>query len=166
MQPVVGVCWYEAYAYCRWLSACTGRVYRLPTEPEWEKAARGTDGRRYPWGNEWDASRCNNLEIALDRTVPVGRYPQGDSPYGVSEMMGQVWEWCSSKYGGTDENRPGFEYPYKADDGREDLKGEDTRILRGGAWNDGAGWSRCDNRRGVVPWNRGPDRGFRCTLEP
>ncbi len=160
-QPVVGVSWYEAFAYCRWLSAKTGRDYRLPTEAEWEKAARGTEGRRYPWGNEWDASRCNNSETGLNRTTPVGQYPDGDSPDGVSEMVGQVWEWCSSKYGGTDESKPQFGYPYRPDDGREELEGVSTRILRGGAWNDGVGWSRCDNRRGVVPWNRDFDRGFR-----
>jgi formylglycine-generating enzyme required for sulfatase activity len=149
-QPVVGVSWYEALAYCRWLAAKTGRAHRLPSEAEWEKAARSADGRRYPWGNDWDPSRCNNQETGPGHTTPVGQYPQGDSPYGVSDMVGQVWEWCSSKYGGTGA-APEFGYPYTPGDGREDLEGDDTRIIRGGSWNDGAGWCRCAYRGGVDP---------------
>jgi len=160
-QPVVGVSWYEAVAYCNWLAAKTGRPYRLPSEAEWEKAARGTDGRRYPWGNEWDPSRCNNEESGPGRTTPVGQYPEGDSPYGVSEMVGQVWEWCRSKYGGTGV-KPEFGYPYNPDDGREELEGDDTRVIRGGSWSDGAGWCRCGYRYGNNPRSRNNNRGFRC----
>ena len=160
-QPVVGVSWYEAAAYCRWLAAKTGRPYRLPSEAEWEKAARFTDGRRYPWGNAWDPDRCNNKETGPGRTTPVGQYTEGDSPYGVGEMAGQVWEWCSSKYGGTDAI-PRFGYPYTADDGREDPEGEDTRILRGGSWYNGAGRCRCGFRLRKYPWGRDRDWGFRC----
>jgi formylglycine-generating enzyme required for sulfatase activity len=162
-QPVVGVSWYEALAYCRWLAARTGWDYRLPSEAEWEKAARGTDGRRYPWGNAWDPARCNNKETGPGSTTPVGQYPEGDSPYGVSEMVGQVWEWCSSKYGGSG-TQPQFGYPYNPDDGREDLEGDETRILRGGSWyNDApAGVCRCGYRRGAYPGDGGSDRGFRC----
>jgi formylglycine-generating enzyme required for sulfatase activity len=152
-QPVVGVSWYEALAYCNWLADKTGRAYRLPTEAEWEKAARSTDGRRYPWGNDWDPSHCNNEETGPGHTTPVGQYPQGDSSYGVSEMVGQVWEWCSSKYS---------PYRYDPDDGREDLEGEDTRINRGGSWNDGAGWCRCGYRSWRDPGRRRNNRGFRC----
>ncbi len=155
-QPVVGVSWYEAVAYCNWLSAKTKRAYRLPTEAEWEKAARSTDGRRYPWGNTWDAARCNNKESGLGKTTPVGQYPDGDSPYGVSEMVGQVWEWCSSKYGGAGA-KPKFGYPYKPDKEREDLESDDTRILRGGSWYSGnpAGVCRCSFRNWDLPggWN-------------
>jgi len=162
-QPVVGVSWYEAVAYCNWLSAKTKRAYRLPTEAEWEKAARGTDGRRYPWGNTWDAARCNNKESGLGKTTPVGQYPEGDSPYGVSEMVGQVWEWCGSKWGGTD-TKPRFGYPYKPDKEREDLEGDDTRILRGGSWYNGnpAGVCRCGARHGNYPGGGNYGRGFRC----
>lgn len=160
-QPVVGVSWYEALAYCRWLAAKTGRPYRLPTEAEWEKAARGADGRRYPWGNTWDAARCNNRERGPGRTTPVGQYPAGDSPYGVSETVGQVWEWCASKFGGTGTS-PKYGYPYRADDGREDPEGDDTRILRGGSWYNGAGYCRCAYRNWDLPRFRNFIWGFRC----
>jgi len=162
-QPVVGVSWYEALAYCRWLSEKSGKPYRLPTEAEWEKAARGTDGRRYPWGDTWDASLCNNKESGPGKTTPVGEYPAGESPYGVEELVGQVWEWCRSKYGGTDA-KPKFGYPYKPNDGREDEEGSDTRILRGGSWwnDDPAEWCRCGYRIGDYPWLWFNLRGFRC----
>jgi formylglycine-generating enzyme required for sulfatase activity len=162
-QPVVGVSWYEAVAYCRWLTEKSGRDYRLPTEAQWEKAARGTDGRRYPWDNDWDPSRCNNKESGPGRTTPVGQYPDGDSPYGVGDLVGQVWEWCSSKYGGTDA-KPRFGYPYTPDEEREDLEGDDTRILRGGSWYDDspAGICRCGYRNWRFPWYWHYYRGFRC----
>ena len=162
-QPVVGVSWYEALAYCRWLSARSGREYRLPSEAQWEKAARGTDGRRYPWGDEWDPEHCNNKESGPGRTTPVGQYPEGDSPSGVGEMVGQVWEWCSSKYGGVG-NEPEFSYPYRPDDGRESQEGDDTRILRGGSWYESspAGRCRCGYRAWVYPWGGDFNGGFRC----
>ena len=155
-QPVVGVSWYEAVAYCRWLSEKSGKTYRLPTEAEWEKAARGTDGRRYPWGDGWDASLCNNKESGPGQTTPVGEYPEGESPYGVEELVGQVWEWCRTKYGSS--------YPYKPDDGREDEDGDDTRIARGGSWASSApaGRCRCGCRFGDDPGNWGNNGGFRC----
>ena len=154
-QPVVGVSWYEALAYCRWLSARSGREYLLPSEAQWEKAARGTDGRRYPWGDDWHPDRCNNKESGPGRTTPVGQYPEGDSLSGVGEMVGQVWEWCSSKYA---------PYRYKPDDGREELAGDDTRILRGGSWYDSspAGRCRCGYRFRLNPWNWFNLGGFRC----
>jgi formylglycine-generating enzyme required for sulfatase activity len=92
-------------------------------------AARGTDGRKYPWGNEWDGSRCCNSVGSYDRSTiqprPVGSYPSGASPYGCLDMAGNVWEWCSSKH------EP---YPYKAGDGRESAGGSDERVRRGGSW--------------------------------
>ena len=154
-QPVVGVSWYEAAAYCRWLSEKSGKSYRLPTEAEWEKAARGTDGRRYPWGDEWDPARCNNKQSGPGKTTPVGEYPKGASPYGVEELVGQVWEWCTTKYA---------EYRYRPDDEREDEAGDDTRVLRGGSWyeSDPAGVCRCGYRGGHSPEFWDHNGGFRC----
>jgi formylglycine-generating enzyme required for sulfatase activity len=152
-QPVVGISWYEAVAYCRWLTKKSGKTYRLPSEAEWEKAARGTDGRRYPWGDQWDATLCNNRENSLDQTTPVGEYPEGRSPYGVEDMVGQVWEWCSTKYA---------EYPYTCDDGREFEEGTDLRILRGGSFHNGSGYCRCSSRLTFSPQITYNNRGFRC----
>jgi formylglycine-generating enzyme required for sulfatase activity len=95
-HPVNDVAWDEAMAYCRWLSDVTGRAYSLPSEAEWEKGARGTDGRIYPWGKQWDATRCNADKGDQDDTTPVDAYPQGASPYGVLDMAGNVWEWTRS----------------------------------------------------------------------
>ncbi len=97
--PLLGVNWDSAVAYCNWLSAKTGQKYRLPTEAEWEKAARGTDGRRYPWGNTIDHSFANYVgTAAFDTGTQVGRYESGKSPYGVYDMAGNVMEWCSDWY--------------------------------------------------------------------
>jgi len=106
-HPVVLVTWHDAVAFAEWADL------RLPTEQEWENAARGTDGREYPWGNEWRDNHCNTSETGLKKTCPVGSYsPQGDSPYGCVDMSGNVWEWTNSWY---DETEAG-------------------RVLRGGSW--------------------------------
>jgi formylglycine-generating enzyme required for sulfatase activity len=119
-HPVVSVSWHDAMAYCQWLAKATNKAYRLPSEAEWEKAARGVEGRIYPWGNEWDAKRCNSSEGERGGMTPVGMYsPQlhpelaegGDSPYGCVDMAGNVWEWTGSVY---------EKYPYDPEGGRED----------------------------------------------
>ncbi|MBK9941297.1 MAG: SUMF1/EgtB/PvdO family nonheme iron enzyme [Kouleothrix sp.] len=126
--PVVDVSWFEAVAYCRWLSARTKRDFRLPTEAEWEKAARGTDGRIWPWGNEWEAGRCNSSELGLGRRSPVGSFPAGASPYGVLDLAGNVWEWCATKWGKV--------YPYQIEDEWQAayLAANDSQVIRGGAY--------------------------------
>ena len=127
-HPVVNVSWEDAAAFCTWASQVTGREVRLPTEAEWEKAARGTDGRIYPWGNQApDKSRCN-FAGNENGTTPVGQYsPQGDSPYGCVDMAGNVWEWCADWY---DES---YYKTAPARNPRGPQKGED-RVLRGGWW--------------------------------
>ncbi len=150
-HPVVNVSWHDAIAYCNWLAKATGKAYRLPSEAEWEKAARGTDGRIWPWGDEWDANRCNTKEGSPGNTTPVGQYsPQGDSPYGCVDMAGNVWEWTSSLWGKKWEE-PDFEYPYDPTDGREDLKAGDGigRVLRGGSGDDDRWEACCASRFGL-----------------
>jgi formylglycine-generating enzyme required for sulfatase activity len=153
--PVVGVCWFEALAYTRWLSEATGRPCRLPTEAEWEKAARGIDGRIYPWGNdEIGPQRANYRETGVSSTSPVGCSPSGASPYGCLDMVGNVWEWCSSLY---------RSYPYGPGDRREDLEAEGGRVLRGGSWDDFQSSARCAFRfrfDAVIFWFN--NVGFRC----
>ncbi|MCP4544663.1 MAG: SUMF1/EgtB/PvdO family nonheme iron enzyme [Chloroflexi bacterium] len=136
-QPVVGVSWYEAAAYCRWLDEKTGLEVRLPSEAEWEKAARGTDGRIYPWGNKFDKTKCNMGESGVGTTTPVGTYsPRGDSPYGCADMVGNVWEWCATKWEGNYIN-------YKGDG---DAEGTAPRVVRGGAFHDYVSYVRCAYR--------------------
>ena len=91
------VCWYEATAFCLWLSAKTGHKIGLPTEQQWQRAAQGNTTYRYPWGNKFDKTLCNTSESGIKATTPVGQYPQGVSPFGVYDMAGNVWEWCSTK---------------------------------------------------------------------
>jgi formylglycine-generating enzyme required for sulfatase activity len=142
--PVVRIAWYEAMAYTAWLSAQTGEDYRLPSEAEWEKAARGPDGRIYPWGNQWEAGRCNSEDAGKQLTTPVGSYPAGASPYGALDMAGNVWEWTSSQY---------RSYPYDPNDGREDISNPAQKrfTLRGGStWRDRT-YVRCAARDRVNP---------------
>ena len=150
LSPVVGVSWHDARAYCNWLngkfkdegfrvagvekpvSLQKDYVVRLPTEEEWERAARGTDGREYPWGTEFDASRANTEESDTEKkygvyTTAVYAYPLGVSPVGAWDMAGNVWEWTASKEG---------EY----------------RVLRGGSWVAGARAARCTSRYWGLPY--------------
>ena len=122
-HPVVEASWQGALAYCKW----TGK--RLPTEAEWEKAARGTDGRRFPWGNEPPDKTRAQFEAGWNETRPVASFPNGASPYGVLDFAGNAWEWVSSAY---------LPYPYDARDGREDLTSPQVRGTRGGGHDSSA----------------------------
>jgi formylglycine-generating enzyme required for sulfatase activity len=166
-HPVVNVTWYDARDYCYWLSEVTGRGYALPSEAEWEKGARGIDGRIYPWGDQWDAMRCNSDESGLGKTTSVHGYPQGASPYGALDMAGNVWEWTRSLWGKS-WARPAHRYPYRPTDGRENLDAERevVRVLRGGAFHNSRRRVRCACRRWNDPGLRGNDLGFRVGVLP
>jgi len=165
-HPVVGISWDDARAYCAWLCRETGRRYRLPTEAEWEKAARGAAGWRYPWGEEWDDGRCHH---SAKGTVPVSTYPEGASVYRCCHMLGNVQEWTSTLWG-SDTRENAFPYPYRADDGREDLEAERRlpvvyRVHRGGSYRDERSTLRCSARSYASPTSKIAWRGFRVVLE-
>jgi formylglycine-generating enzyme required for sulfatase activity len=157
-QPVTGISFYEAEAYCRWLSEATGRPFRLPTEAEWEKAARGPDGRIWPWGNTWQEGHCNSKEAGLRRPSPVGSYPGGVSPYEVLDMAGNAWEWCASRRTAT--------YPWRKPKVGERLLdtllwGVNTRVLRGGSYFNDSKLVRGAYRLNFNPRLRHNNRGLR-----
>ena len=147
-HPQVGVSWYEAIAYCNWLSERLGEPVRLPTEAQWERAARHVDGRFYPWGDEFGASRCNMSDTGVGSTCTVGIFPEGDAECGAADMSGNVWEWCATKW------RPDYsQYEALADDS---LDASDSRVLRGGAFFNARLGVRCACRN-----LRRPDYGVR-----
>jgi formylglycine-generating enzyme required for sulfatase activity len=153
VQPVVGICWHEAGAYCAWLSAQTGHTWRLPSEAEWEAAARGEQGRRYAWGEDFDAARANTFETHVRGTAPVGVFPGGDTPQGLADISGNVWEWTSSVY------QP---YPCIADHEREDPDRADAwRVVRGGSCSLNRDFARCASRNLAHPGSRINDLGVR-----
>jgi len=158
-HPTVEVSWYEALAYCRWLSEALGVEARLPSEAEWEKAARGEDGRAYPWGDQVDPNRANYDDTGIGATSAVGCFPGGASSYGAEDMSGNVWEWTRSVYKG---------YPYDPQDGRENLEAgdESRRVVRGGSFNFDALFVRCAFRLFRSPYLRVAYGGFRVVVSP
>jgi formylglycine-generating enzyme required for sulfatase activity len=147
-HPVAGISWYGAKAYAEWDGG------RLPTEAEWEKAARGSDGREWPWGNSWVAENCNTWEAGPHNTTPVGNYPIGVSPYGVHDLTGNLYEWVADWYQA--------DY-YKFSPSRNP-KGPDSgafRVLRGGSWAELENLSRPSVRFGQPPDSGDSDFGFR-----
>jgi formylglycine-generating enzyme required for sulfatase activity len=174
-HPLVGVSWYEAVAFCRWLTEELRRVgslteaqkITLPTEPQWEKAARGTDARIYPWGVEPDPEKANYGDTGIGATSAVGCFPGGASPYGVEDLSGNIWEWTGGAWG-TDWKEPEFDYPYDPEDGRESLEvGDDVRrVVRGGAFLGTADGVRCACRSFWYPDGRYWNFGFRVVASP
>lgn len=172
-RPVVGVTWYEARAFCAWLDreiritswwknrkdSLQSHSVRLPTEAEWERAARGGKHYRWPWGDAFQQTfnvhPSNTREVGLNQGSPVGIFPAGRNPFGLDDMAGNVWEWTSSRY---------ETYPYNSVDGRENPAGPGRRVLRGGSWFDDEQNARCAYRYGDVPSLFFSDVGFRCAL--
>jgi len=188
-HPVVLVSCHEALAYCDWLTLKLGewawtpdalaRVLRptrksnkpwrvtLASEAEWEKAARGTDGRIYPWEGPADPNQANYADTGIGRPSAVGCFPGGASPYGVEELCGNVWEWTRSLWG-DDWQNPTFKYPYEPSNAREDVTAGDgiRRVLRGGSFGDGGGSVRAAGRGRRGPYNRHSLFGFRVVVSP
>lgn len=164
-HPRDSVSWYDAIAFCRWLSFKMGGKWgldeidkwpvRLPTEFEWEKAARGTDGREYPYAGKFDAAKGNTNKTGIGQTSAVGMFPDGASPDGVLDMSGNVWEWCLT------------DYRNPAPDAKaEDLRNANTRVLRGGSWSSLLVSARAAFRSSFDPFNRYDSVGFRVVLRP
>ena len=151
-HPQVGVSWYEATAFCTWLSRELGQPVRLPSEAEWERAARHTDGRSYPWGDAFDQTACNNGFLNLGSSSSVGIFPTGDSVCGTADMSGNVWEWTATKAGGNYQNYAPDDYP----------EGSASRPLRGGSFDlNGVYLVRCACRYRTSPDSMGSNVGFR-----
>jgi formylglycine-generating enzyme required for sulfatase activity len=147
-HPVTGVTWYDAEEFCRWLSAQTGRTFTLPTEAQWEKAARGADGRRYPWGPDWLPGRSNQGAAG---PAPVDAYPP-QSPFGCCDLVGNVRQWTRSLWGERPWTpEPAYRYPWPADAPPPATSDIVRRIWRGGSYADAPELQRCSYRGNSLP---------------
>lgn len=159
--PVVGVSWYEAVAFCNWLGERDNARFRLATEAEWEYAARGeNNARNFPWGEKFERGRANTAEAGFGGTTPVSHFPSGASPFGVWDLAGNVFEWTLSKWGSNWQELQ-YAYPYRADDGREEIQGSGARVMRGGSWFNGYQEALCAHRARYLAGSRGSNIGFR-----
>ena len=163
-HPVVEVSWDEAMEYIQWLNETAkdglpnGFAFSLPSEAQWEKAARGEYGNEWPWGNEFDQNKCNSIEGGKGSTTAVDSYLSGASPYGVLDMVGNVWEWTHTFF---------KEYPYESGDGRESESGNAMRVLRGGSFDYYQFNARCAYCGSNYPDSRSFYFGFRvCVSAP
>ncbi len=152
-HPVVGVSAHEAEAYAAFREA------RLPSEAEWEKAARGVDGRRHPWGEDWIDDACGVRGTGPRGTLPIGAYPRGKSPYGLLDVVGCVWQWCADA--ADDDADPGDEDPFVDP---EDYEEGAKRVTKGGGWNNLAWSISCAGRNGYPPDAQFSNVGFRCVV--
>ncbi len=162
-NPAVYVSWHDAMAYCHWLAEETGKPYRLPNEAEWEKGARSSDGRIYPWGSRGGGKRYN-IAGGKHGVTPVGAYSHGAMPYELPDMAGNVWEWT---LGAECHPQSVCEVcPCDPGNGREGIKSGVGRVLRGGSWFRNQWYARCTLRYGVYPDARYHYLGFRVVASP
>jgi formylglycine-generating enzyme required for sulfatase activity len=155
-HPATDVSWSDAVAFAEWLRGETGRLMRLPSEAEWEKACRGPNGLIYPWGDTFDPDLANTYETGIRATTLVGKFsPDGDSSYAAADMAGNVWEWTISSY---------EDYPYDPNDGREAMSPTRSRVLRSGSFISNAGVTRCASRYAGNPNGSNGYGGFRVVI--
>ena len=157
-HPVVLASWDDAVAFCAWVSQVSGRKVALPTEAQWEKAARGTDGRLYPWGNDTPNANLANFNRSVKDTTAVGKYsPAGDSPYGVADLAGNVWEWVSDWYDGNYYTNSPVSNPQGITTGQ-------YRVRRGSGWDKSSTSVRTTHRDSYNPYFRNDFLGFRVAV--
>lgn len=150
-HPRENVSWHDAVAFCRWLGDKLGYEVRLPTEWEWQWAAEGHTGYKYPWGSEFDKNKCNTKESGIGQITPVDMYLAGASPFGVMDMAGNVCEWCLNR---------------AMTPSNTDLSGATLRVVRGGSWDDNAGFARLSYRDWNTAHFRCDEDGFRIVTIP